>query len=258
MIKILCFGLTTLFATACLAIPGNLDGYTEQRGGFIQLPFGSYIEGSARHGGIQPDYQILDDDQELKKFLTELMKQAQENSEIQNAEKRGNFLKAKYLKIQLTTEAIRSALPGKAYDARPYRETLKEHRLLNKDISLGAYLQCKSGVCRENALLTHQALRALGIESHFVYVKVHAGKSVEDHALVVIKDGNKTWMIDPYNATFHGRDFYESMEKSAWSRIPPSLAPFSNGSNYVGRILKVLKYPSYWTPNNAQCKNVFL
>ncbi|WP_413560279.1 transglutaminase-like domain-containing protein [Bdellovibrio sp. HCB209] len=258
LINFIAISLSLVLTAVAYATPANTEAYSEQRGGFVQLPFGSYVEGSARHGGIQPDYRISADDPALKEFLERIVEMARVSPEILQAEQSGDAELVKNLKIALLAEAVSNALPMKKYDSSPYRKVLKEHRDQGKDINLGAYLQCQAGVCRENALLTHQGLRALGITSYFVYTKVHIGNHVEDHAIVVVKDKYKLWIVDPYNITFHGRDFNEVMQQSAWKSVTRSVAPFANPTNYVGRILKVLKYPSYWIPNSALCKSVFL
>ncbi|WP_413586409.1 transglutaminase-like domain-containing protein [Bdellovibrio sp. HCB274] len=237
-------------------VPGDLEGYTKQNGGFVQLPPGSYVQGSVSYGGIQPDYKINVDDPALDNFLKEVVALARNNPDIRKAEYFAPPSKVRDLKIAFVTDLIRQTLVHRSYDSVPYLKVLREHRELSKDINLGSYIQCSAGVCRENALLTHQALQALKIESYYVYTKVQVGQRIEDHAMVVVKDANRLWIVDPYNATFHGRDFNEMRDERSLSQLPRLVAPYARKSTYVGRIVEVLNYPTYWIPP-ASCSHVF-
>ncbi|MBO9665713.1 MAG: hypothetical protein J7501_02740 [Bdellovibrio sp.] len=256
-VRLYSFLLLLFLTTVAQAAPKVLDSYSEQNGGFVQLPRGSYVQGSVSHGGIQPDYNLSIEDPALDDFLKRIVQLVNSNTEIQALEKYGQTERARNLKIALVTETIRKTLPSKEYDSAPYLKVLREHREEAKDINLGSYIQCRAGVCRENALLTHQALQVLKIESYYVYTQAQIGNRIEDHAVVVVKDKTRLWIVDPYNATFHGRDFNEMTAARSLTQVPYLIAPYARQTNYVGRIRKVLDYPIYWRPNTALCAHAF-
>ena len=140
-------------------------------------------------------------------------------------------------------------------------KVLEEFRLQNLDITLGSYLRCGAGVCRENALLTHFALKAAGIDNQFVYI--HASREInhsEDHAIVIIEDRDGRWIIDPYNSSLHGKNFDDLIHSNKNLDQPVRIAKFA--PKYVNRIksdvkiIRVNEYPTYWIPK-VQCPQLF-
>ncbi|MGZ6441749.1 MAG: hypothetical protein ACXWRU_16945 [Pseudobdellovibrionaceae bacterium] len=227
-----------------------------ESGGFIDLSLGSYIEGSTKFGGIQPDY-LLDAHPDLISFLNEVKKAATTSTMIRWLEKLGLEKQVRIKKIELVTALIQKALPLRDYGSKPYLEILEEHRLKGVEISLGSYLACEAGVCRENALLTHLALKAVGIPNKFVYVQVQTKSRREDHAIVVIEDNREKWIVDPYNRTYHGKNLEDMMDPNALITPPKRTAKYASPSDFVGQILQINSYPKYWIPKPL-CNNIFI
>jgi len=247
--------LSTLWTSVSYSGPKDPQNYLKQAGGFVDLVDGSYVQGSVSHGGLQPDYQIDLQDSDLQRFLQQVKKAVSESDVIRDLEMRRETGQANLKKIELVTALIQKALPGRSYTSGDYLAVLSEHRMANKDISLGAYLRCQVGVCREFALITHFALKAVGIENKYVYIKVQLGTYIEDHAVVVIEDRGEKWIIDPYNTLYHGRSFADLTKGSAALAHPRS-APYAKASENYAIIVEINKYPLYWSPK-PRCDGVF-
>lgn len=252
----------SIFSTAvCLSAPSAPEGYLIKQGGLVDIPDGAYVQGSSTFGGIQPDYRIDLNDPDLKLFLEQVRGAVAKSFMIRSLEKVGLRRLANHKKIELVTALVQKALPQGAYDAEPYLRILEEHRLQNVDITLGSYLRCQAGVCRENALLTHQALKAVGVENRFVYVFANQyGGAPEDHAIVVVEEKGVRWIVDPYNPNFHGRSLEDLMEPAGSNTRTPRLASFATSKGDVARILRINSYPTYWIPEangRLKCSSAF-
>lgn len=249
--------LLTIWVTEGISAPDDLEKYDVQRGGFVDLPLGAVVEGSLSHGGLQPDYRIDPIDPQLIEFLANVSSRVENSPVIARLRERGSVETLENEKIKLVTALVSKALPGKAYDTESYLETLNEHRSKGIDIQIGAYLTCRAGVCRENALLVHQALKAVGVPNKFVYAKAKVGSVTEDHAFVVIERNGEKWIVDPYNKTFHGRPLSFVMKARAARQLPPKIARYARRNDYVGRILKINDYPVYWiSRTSTRCRSL--
>lgn len=252
--------LSFFLTVAAFSAPKNPEDFTTQAGGFVDLPMGAYVEGSLRYGGIQPDYKI-----EYDRSLTKFINQVQFATGTSRKPQRWNLFskfnqkpEASFNdKIELVTAMIQKALPHRAYDSEPYREILYKHKVQNMDINLGSYLQCKAGVCRENALLTHLALKAVGIPNHFVYVYAKTLTHAEDHAVVVVEQDGEKWIVDPYTRIFHGKNLNDVMRPDALEKPAERIASF-NRDGVVDDIMitRINPYPTYWIPK-LFCSKMF-
>lgn len=189
--------LSIFWTVVSIAAPKNSSAYVAQQGGFVDLGDGAYVQGSVSFGGIQPDYSIDLSDENLQQFIQRVQTFVNSSSRLRFLKWTGQKQKAQKETIEIVTALIRKALPFNEYDSKPYLKLLAEHRLKDQDISLGSYLTCKAGVCRENALLTHLVLKAVGIANNYVYLKIRTENSLEDHAVVVIQDKFGRWIVDP-------------------------------------------------------------
>ena len=246
------------WAAVSHSAPQDTSAFTIQQGGFVELYDGAYVQGSKDFGGIQPDYKIDLNDPDLENFVKEVKEAVTSSYKIKWLNLIGKTDQAQSKTIELVTALVQKALPLRQYNSAPYLEVLKEHRLQNMDISLGSYLRCAAGVCRENALVTHVTLKALGIDNRFVYVVAQQGHHQEDHAIVVVKDKSGRWIVDPYNSNFHGRNFDDLLLEN--KTAVPRLASFAKNEINFARIVRVNNYPTYWLPKKHlknQCTKVF-
>ncbi len=234
-----CLTIIGFVPEAANSAPSNPHDYIQAAGGFVDLPRGSYVEGSTKFGGIQPDYKIADDP-DLDRFLAQVQKAVSQSKKIKLFEWLHLKNKVRAEKIAIVTDLVRAALPHYQYRSEPYLDVVEKYRREGIDINLGSYLQCKAGVCRENALLTHFALKAVGVANKVGYV--HATRdsvASEDHAIVVIEKKGEQIIVDPYNDYFHGRKLSEAM-----ARATPA------------RIVRINSYPVYWIPRRT-CSGIF-
>ncbi len=245
-LKYIALAVSLLWTVISLSAPSDTSWFVVQQGGFVDLNDGSYVQGSKSFGGIQPDYKIDLQDPDLMKFIKQVKSAAKFFYKIQFLKLMGKKDEARAKTIELVSALVRQALPMGQYDASPYLAILKEHRLKDIDFSLGSYLRCGARVCRENALITHVALKAVGIENKFVYAHVQQGTHIEDHAIVIVQDGSGRWVVDPYNSNFHGRNFDDLLLEN--NRAVPRLAPFAENTLNFARIIRVNAYTTYWAP----------
>lgn len=260
-IKFALLGVSLLCASVGVSAPSDTSSFAIQQGGFVELYDGAYVQGSKSFGGIQPDYRIDLTDPDLVKFIKQVKRAVNLSYKIHLLNAIGKKEAARTKTIELVSALVHEALPLGQYDSAPYLEVLKEHRLKDIDISLGSYLRCGAGVCRENALITHVALKAVGIENKYVYAFVQQGQRAEDHAIVVVEDKNGRWIVDPYNSNFHGRNFDDLLLEGVHEKAIPRLAPFAKTTTTIAKIVRVNSYPTYWIPKKYYknlCTNVFL
>lgn len=257
--------LSHLWMAIAFSAPPNPQEFKIQQGGFVDLSHGAIVQGSVSHGGGQPDFVIDMNDPDLSAFLKQVRYAVWRSPMILFLKMIGQNEIVRTKTIEVVTALIRKALPERSGRSETYMRVLEEHRLAGLDISLGSYLRCAAGVCRENALLTHLALKAVGIQNHYVYIKVGYSHTFEDHAVVVIQDKNhERWIVDPYNMFFHGRNFDDLVNMESRGRpknLEPRIASFADDTGRFSRIVSVLGYPTYWIPNQRsnrmECSAVF-
>jgi hypothetical protein len=215
--------LSTPVFDCAIAVPPNFQDYFIVQGGFVDIPSGSYVEGSLAYQGIQPNYVVDFENQgELKAVAQEV--------------RTSNF--PFWQKIDRLVGHLWSKMPGHEYDNPRYRDLLREYRESGRDIPLSQYYKCGVGVCRERALLGHQLLKAAGIPNEFVYVQstmqFDGSELTGDHAILVVVHEGQKWVIDGYFDDFHGFRLQDLMsdQGARWRRI-----------------LAVNAYPRIWIHN---------
>lgn len=223
---------------------GHADPHPDQQHHFevqskfpVNLPSGSYVEGSSRFGGIQPDYYL---DFESSEFA-EIRKAAQEL-------KAGNL--DNWEKVKALNKIIRSnLLPNGAYNDPNYRSLLTDYREQGTDVPLSKYVCTQAGVCRENALILHYALKEAGVPNEFAYAKVQAiGMGInktEDHAFIVFKHLNDKWIADSYNSWFNGYRLEDLLSEKGVGLDGQSL-PGAEKKDVQRRIVNFNDYPRVW------------
>lgn len=220
-----------------VAAPKNPHFYELVSGSYIaDIPEGSIIQGSASHGGIQPDY-IIDFEGSQFSELRGYLESLKSNSSL-------DLLR----KIELIRREVDSILENKQYSDEENYRLAQSYKDENKDIPLGEYIRHRAGVCREHALILHKALSWAGIANHFVYASVERdmGSSdlIEDHAFNTVSIGGKEWVIDSYYKSFHGFLFADLQ----MGKIRPEKLPGIADFNSRRRILKINNYPLAWIP----------
>lgn len=243
--------LVFIASAACFPIfiaesaPVDPENYTAYTGSLMTLPNGTHIEGSARQGGMQPDYLMDLDAPDFRRVLDY-----------------GKSLKRSKLdfweKIRRIEKYIEQRVfPGVHYEDARYRRVSKNYLRMRQDIPLSRYLSAGSGVCREHALVMHQILQAAGIENFHAYAKIRRASVtggfdiVEDHAFNVVKYEGKIWAVDSYYWGFNGyllRDLVSAKGITEKSLVAPIATP----SNGFRRILAFNSFPQVWVPNNLE------
>ena len=129
----------------------------------FNLPDNCIIEGSTRHGGMQPDYLVGAGDRDLTRLMS-------------YAEKIGGSSRLDFWqKVERIRTRVKNSMPHREYDDPTYLDLIKRYRERGKPIPMGQYCKYGVGVCRENAILLTMALNRAGISSKFVYARVQVG-----------------------------------------------------------------------------------
>ena len=149
----------------------------------VVLTDGMIVEGSSRFGGIQPDYLVDLHDPRLAP-LFDYARGLRETPTL-----------SRWRKVELVETRVASMLARRDYHDPVYRALLARYRRSGEPIPIGAYVEARAGVCRENAMLTHLALERAGVPSRFVYALAANG---EDHAVVVVELGGRDFVVDTY------------------------------------------------------------
>lgn len=227
---------------------GLVKGFEKESGGMYNIRNGARVEGSIKQGGAQPhfvtDFHTSPKLAPLRDFARGL-----KEANVPQEEKIGRIVEF----IQ------RKALVGKSYGDRKYNQLLAQYRNAGKDIPLSAYMDCKAGVCRENALYTHFALKEAGVDNLYVYANVKQRNRIlgralteqnEDHAFVIVKHKGDDYIVDSYNENFHGYSFSQLKD--------PALTPSTKlkRAEYAGSpdpftfraVNKVNPFPAVWQP----------
>ncbi len=227
---------------------GLVKGFEKESGGMYNIRNGARVEGSIKQEGAQPhfvtDFHTSPKLAPLRDFARGL-----KEANVPQEEKIGRIVEF----IQ------RKALVGKSYGDRKYNQLLAQYRNAGKDIPLSAYMDCKAGVCRENALYTHFALKEAGVDNLYVYANVKQRNRIlgralteqnEDHAFVIVKHKGDDYIVDSYNENFHGYSFSQLKD--------PALTPSTKlkRAEYAGSpdpftfraVNKVNPFPAVWQP----------
>jgi hypothetical protein len=162
------------------------------------------IEGSERHGGLQPDY-LLDEttDHLLGMVLRAARRIGQQGHDYWTTVGQVSALVRASLRNPSTPQLRTS------YTDPVYRELMRWHRDTRRPVPLGAYRRHRVGVCRENYLYLHLALIRAGIvnDAHYNLVESSppgAPPDLGDHGYVVLAAGEGAgYIVDTYNPWFH-------------------------------------------------------
>ncbi len=223
--KILVLFLTLQFK--CFA--QEIEGFDSFSFGVHNIEDGYILQGSTDFGGIQPNYDInLSSSLEIKEFI--------EYSRSLEG------LKTKEI-IKRLRKKVKTLIPQGDYNGSDYLLKLEEYRETGKPIPLSEYLNCRSGVCRENAIFMHIGLKNAGIESRYVYTQaksVNFGSvRVEDHAIVIMKDKGRLKIVDSYFSNFNGKYLDQVLGKYKITGIGSMI-----------KINRINNYPRVYIPKN--------
>lgn len=226
-----------------MAGPGNEAGFTKVYG-LLDIPDGSYVEGSYRQGGMQPDYHIDYNHPHIQRLL----------AYARRVKKDGGSFWSKVERLQVYIK--KRHLPKGDYEAPAYIGLNKEALRLGANVSLGEYSACRSGVCRENALFLHLALKEAGIPNYHAYAAVRQMSvqwgfdNTENHGFVVAEHEGKKWVLDSYNSNFNGYLLEDLMSPKGVTRLA-ARAPIAVRSPDFRRILKFNDFPKVWIPKSS-------
>lgn len=236
-----------LISPPLAAADPSADAYDESIASRSEILTGSIVEGSSSRGGLQPNYRIDFDSREFAPLRSK-MKKIRGSTEPD------------IIKIARAVQFVRdSVFTDREYDSSPYLRLLSKYRKSGKDIPLSEYAKAKAGVCREDALILHLALREAGFESKYYYIKVKfrwenaAADTIEDHAFNVIEYMGEKWVVDSNTPRYNGYKLSDTMkgirigDDSKLERLP-----FAIPNQPVDRrVTAVLDYPKLWTPKEC-------
>ncbi|AGH96684.1 transglutaminase domain-containing protein [Pseudobdellovibrio exovorus] len=240
------------YQPSAIAEPQNTQNYVVLNGGLTDIHDGAYVEGSARHGGIQPDYHIDLQAEPLKSLLAE-------SAEI------GKLPVGYWDKVGMVVDLLRSTLVYHDYYNPYYRRLLKQYRDSQRDIPLNEYVACGAGVCREHALLLHFALKSAGIPNKHAYASIYRasrseGWSVnEDHAFLVVRHQGVDWVVDSYYRGFNGFRLQDLMSRHGITKSSVT-APIADPMPGIRRIVAINSFPKIYNPRSTvrSCRALFL
>jgi hypothetical protein len=201
----------------------------------VRLGHGSVIEGSDHIGGIQVPY-VIDMQHPALQPLFKTARSIGADPDLNVWDK-----------IETLQAMVHAVLVDGSYDGPEYVKMLSDMRRLGHNVSIGDYVEKHCGVCRENAILTHLLLQEAGIDSLYFYGKAKAhypdgDLQEEDHAINLIKQDDKLWIVDSYNRNFNGR----ALKDVARGILNPgNLAPIAADSD-VKVTIAAANYPQYW------------
>ena len=193
------------------------------------------MEGSLKHGGLQPDYILDTWSPEWKPLLS-------------FAHDVGISTQTYWNKIDLVLEYVTNkVLPGSFYDNAAYMRVLDEYRQKKQDVPLSRYIAAQAGVCREYALITHMLLQTAGIPNRLVYATERiGGDELEDHAFVLVDHDGEQWVVDAYLDDFNGYRLKDLLKETGPQEGDP-VAPM-RVTRRTRHIIKINDYPRYWVP----------
>lgn len=233
------FVLLFLLTHAALgAAPEGSGEYRQASPGLVDLVPGAIVEGSAKYGGLQPDYLLDPSHPNLKPLMDFSASLAQTPMEF-------------WGKVELIQNYIKNfVLVERSYTTPAYLNLMAKYRRLNKPVPIGEYAAIRAGVCREHALITHFALKAAGIENFYGYYQVEQNGHVEDHAFSVVKYRGEARVIDTYNANFNG---YRLEALLRGNRLGASKLEWEL-SETRRRIVALKPYPRFWIPKGTKMR----
>lgn len=242
--KLLCLFTSVLLASSfAVAEPENKADFNVTSG-LVDIPDGSFVDGSHRRGGIQPDYHVDYKHPEIQRLIRYARR-------VERSEP--DFWK----RIDRISSYIRSwHLPGREYENESYLKLNKKFLEQGKDVPLGEYSACRAGVCRENGLYLHIAMKEAGIENYHGYAQImrssrfHNYEIVEDHAFTVVKHKGELWVVDSYYGGFNGFKLEDLMSKDGVTK-KSAAAPIANPQPGFRRIIKINPFPQVYVPKKA-------
>lgn len=248
-------GFLAILVTASslsFASPRDVENYNVIQGGLADIHEGAYVEGSVRQGGLQPDYFI---DVDSPRFMALLEKSKQIGESGLSLWEKINQVKA-----LIGQETFRH----REYKNADYLRLLEKYRDLKQDVPLSEYFACKSGVCREHALVLHFALKAAGIPNRHVYARVYqadvqrTSEVEEDHAFVVVQYQGADWTVDAYNPLFDGVRLKDLVSPKG-VHFHSYRAPLTPRYNGFFRVLQIYDFPKIYNPkhNEKSCQRLF-
>ncbi len=222
------------------AAPANSSDFYILKGQMINIEDGAYVEGSVGHGGLQPDYKIDFNDPGLKEVLALAAEIGRQPLDF--------WVKVADLRDLISQRVL---IRG-GYKDPGYLKLLETYRNQNKDVPLAAYITCEAGVCRENGMLLHLALKAAGIDNNYVYAVVtqeyQGVLHSEGHGFTVVLHEGTNWVVDSYNDNFNGL-ILEDLLKPQGADANSPRAPFSKVIDQVRvTIKKISNFPLVWNP----------
>lgn len=205
---------------------------------------GSIVEGSIEHGGAQPHYKVDAASPEIQSFLTGARSVARSG-------------KTFWDKIFLVSRYSRQATIRWRYDDPIYLELMREFRERGEPIPLSRYLNASCGVCREQAMLLHLALKEVGFDTTYLYVNIYKDdRYMEDHALVTVQFQGETWLVDSRNSAYSGRRLVDTMKPGGIHpsdrKIPMPLPEFT--FDPYGERFVLSNYPRIYNPENTDAR----
>lgn len=200
------------------------------KGQFLNIEDGAYVQGSSSFGGLQPDYFIDLQDPSIKQVLV-------------LSEEIGNQPDTFWNKVEKVSELVGlRTLKRKSYTDPGYLKIMESHRLQNQDIPLAAYIECGAGVCRENGMLLHLALKAARIPNNYVYADVSQSyreeSKTEGHGFTVVFHEGKKYVVDSYNSNFNRTILDELLEAKG--------VMLRDGTHI--KINQISTFPLVWNP----------
>ncbi len=227
--------MTLSLATFSLANPVAASRFQ------VSLTQRTIVEGSAAHGGIQPNYVIdLETDEDLRRIMRladQIRRRAMPSRE----------------RIRAVRDMVTAAMPRRAYDDPKYLALTAKYRSANQPIPLGQYLKAKAGVCREHSLVLHLALQRAGVANDVVYASVRQGSAgrAEDHGFVVLTEGEDQGItVDSYNNLFDGIALSE-LSSARGVTMPRMRGHRARTEVYPRRVVRIREYPRVYREARA-------
>jgi len=225
-------------------LPDDLAAFA-QTSGLVDIPDGSFVEGSHRFNGVQPDYHVDYNHPEIQRLIRYARRARREEPDF-------------WKRIARIKEYVRRRhLSGFDYEDPRYVKLNEQHVRSGVDVSLGEYASCGAGVCRENALYMHIALKEAGIENYHGYAQIQRMSRflnfdlTEDHGFVVVPRDGELWVVDSYYRGFNGYRLRDLMSKQGIT--PESVAaPIAEPFVQFRRIIRINPFPVIWSPKKGK------
>ena len=194
--SVIIFFVAVLLSWTAYSIPSDPSRFYVLQGQMMNIEDGAYVQGSSGNGGLQPDYYIDLKDSSIRQVL-------------ELATEMGRQPEAFWERVQKISDLVGlRVLKRGSYVDPEYLKLMETHRIQSQDVPLAAYVQCGAGVCRENGMLLHLALKAAGIPNNYVYADVsltwRKETRSEGHGFTVVLHDGKNYVVDSYNSSFNG------------------------------------------------------